>query len=550
MPVKNGATMCPVDVADAPVKTTTTPEGLADIAVQVEAQRAADKAKYDKAPDPTAQQIREATEGGETGDARLFADLNRKRLCYDIAAGKWYRFIGHSWQEHNGALADVDHLARVYYRELLVVDSRIGAKAEGGDKGETEEKYRDALLRRMRELYKVARKKNVLEIVRSGVAGDGEWDRLGIRGDEWDQKPYTIACENGIIELTREAPYYQKRDGKPEDYIKAVVPTPWLGIDAPAPLWVGKFLAVVFKDHPEVVPYMARVIGYALAGDPVAREFFILWGVGANGKGTFIDTLQAVLGKDIAGQVECELFLRNKAIRSSAGARPDMLALRGMRLAVASETSEGRHIDAAEMKRLTGMDTLTGRALHSSTIVQFRPTHVLFQLTNNKPGIDAVDQAMWDRTRLIPFTQRFVKPGEEGEGVHTANEGLREELLQEAPGILAWCVQGWCDYAARGRRLDPPDVVRQETKAYRNEQNIEGRFLLECTEEVPGERVKSKALQIAFDKWREENGEKGGSIARLRKLVKENHDPGKPTKHGTFYPNLRLIYEADEGGLG
>ena len=111
-----------------------------------------------------------------------------------------------------------------------------------------------------------------------------------------------------------------------------------------------------------------------------------MWGIGANGKTTLINALQAVLGQSVVGQIECELFLRNNGIRSSSTARPDLLALRGMRLAVASETGEGRHIDAAELKRLTGRDKLTGRTLYSAKIVTWEPTHTVWQLTNHRPA--------------------------------------------------------------------------------------------------------------------------------------------------------------------
>jgi putative DNA primase/helicase len=547
-----------MDVGDngpalAPDQTPVPVEELNQIIAEVEEQRAADRAQFDRPPEPCALDIRRALDDEELGDARLFCALFRERRVFDLSAGRWYRWVLQYWKEHGSALADVEAVVDLYKREADAAHTSATSRATDGNIDNTNENYRKALLKRIRELSRKTRQKNVLDLAAGGEAGFGtSFDRLGISGTEWDAKPYLLACENGVLELLREPPFYRFRDGRPGDYIKAAVPTKWHGIEAPALRW-QQFLMEVFEDHPEIVPYIARLVGYALSGNPVERVFIILWGCGANGKSVFVGVLQATFGKNIAGQIDCELFLRNKSVRNSAAPRPDLLALRGMRLAVASETGEGRNIDAAELKRLTGMDALTGRALYSNTPVEFRQTQTLFQLTNHRPGADAADQAVWDRTHLVPFTRRFVKPGECGgdQAERPVNENLREELIQEAPGIFAWAVRGWCDYAARalaepGNGLAPPDVVRQTTRSYRAEQDVEGRFLRECCEEVEGASVKAGNLRAAFIEWCDNNGIRTGKVGRLTALVRERHEPGPPTRRGTFYPGIRLLSEREE----
>jgi putative DNA primase/helicase len=252
------------------------------------------------------------------------------------------------------------------------------------------------------------------------------------------------------------------------------------------------------------------------------------------------------------------MFLKNKMHASSEAPSPRILDLRGMRLAMASETGDGRQIDGAELKRLTGGDMMTGRAMRSNTIVKFRPTHTLIQQTNHRPGADATDQAVWDRMLLVPFSERFVKAGEteKKENEHSIDLTLEDDLKQEGPGILAWLLKGWQDYAARhaaenGAGLAPPDVVRQSTTEYRHEQNAEARFLAECCEDVPGSRVKAGDVKKAFDAWCRENNCRG-SIQRLRKMIVVDAPDGtkiheKATdKAGTFYLDMELTPEACE----
>lgn len=533
----------------------------------------------DGKPLPVPGAIRAALEAEEVGDAHLFADIYRDKRCYDLTAKKWYRWAGNYWEEHESIMADLDALVKLYKDEALVASAQASAArkdeveqaADGDAKPRQEspaEKYRKALLKRLRDLNKAQRRENVLKMAREGVAGSGDFDRLGILGTAWDQKPYTLACANGVLELTSTAPnYHEFRPGRPEDYIKAVVPTKWLGINEQAKRW-AEMIVVIFTRHHEVVPFLARLFGYALAGAPIEHIFVVFWGPGRNGKGVIIRTLQFVLGKGICAEIKPEIFLHNPNKADSSRARPEVMKLRGVRLAMGSEIEAGRKMNAAELKNLTGGDRLTGRQLYGEE-QEFVATHTLFQQTNHRIGADAKDQAIWDRMLEVPFLERFVKAGE-GTGAsneHEADLTLEADLKAEASGILAWLVRGWQDYAARHNEkntagLAPPDVVRNSTKAYRNEMDSEARFLAWACEDVRGGRVKAGDVKKAFDAWCHENGIRNGSINLLRKMILKptpdspdntgTHE--KKTSGGTFYLDMELTEEArellDAGGPG
>ena len=106
---------------------------LCRIAAEVEEQRNADRARHERPPEPSAQDIREAIQDGEMGDARLFAALFRGRRVYDIAAGRWYALVRHYWKEYESILADFDELRRLYRCELAAVDNRAGEAAARGE---------------------------------------------------------------------------------------------------------------------------------------------------------------------------------------------------------------------------------------------------------------------------------------------------------------------------------------------------------------------------------------------------------------------------------
>lgn len=498
--------------------------------------------------------IRAAIAAEEVGDAHLFADLYRGKRCYDLGAKQWFRWEGNYWEEHQSPLVDLDAIVKFYEAEKIVAAAKVTP-----DKKDPATQYFNALVKRVHDLNTAKRRENVLKLAAQGIKGaGGDFDRLGIRGTEWDQQPYLLAVKNGVLKLKHEPPFYEFRPGRQEDFIKVVCPTEWLGIDTPAKLW-DKFLQEVFALAPAIVAWLARLIGYALAGNPVERLFVIFWGEGANGKGTFVLTVQSVLGPTIAGSVDSELFLKNKSVRSAATPRPDLLALRGMRLALASENEKGREIDAGELKLLTGNNELTGRWLNSNAKIQFRPTHTLFQETNHEPTADASDKGERDRIMRVPFLSRFVKSAEfkEGqEGVFKINLALKDEMKLEAAGILAWCVRGWCDYAAldakeSGSGLTQPEVMAKGLAEYWEKQDVEGRFLTECLEDSSSD-LKSGDLKTAFDAWCRENDCRG-KINKLRKMIAAPpHGTGTHEKYladgggGTHYRGVDLTEAARE----
>ena len=136
------------------------------------------------------------------------------------------------------------------------------------------------------------------------------------------------------------------------------------------------------------------------------------------------------------------------------------MALRGRRIAWASETNEGRRLDSGRVKLLTGGGFLVGRAPFGKREIAFPQSHTLFLLTNSKPHAPSEDYALWKRLKLLPFAVSFVDdPREPNE--RKADKGLVDKLKGEAPGVLAWLVRGCLEW--QRRELDPPEIVQAAT---------------------------------------------------------------------------------------
>lgn len=292
----------------------------------------------------------------------------------------------------------------------------------------------------------------------------------------------------------------------------------------------------IFNGNLKLVSYVRRLLGYTLVGEVTEHILPILWGSGRNGKGTMLEALAYVLGP-LAGPVQGEMLLSQKWSRSSAAPSADIMALRGRRLAWASETEEGRRLNISRTKWLVGGDTLAGRPPFGRYVIEFRPSHTLFLLTNNKPRATADDYALWRRISLIPFTQSFVnEPVEKDE--HNVDPNLLDKLKLESSGILAWLVQGCLAWQKRG--LKPPKIVEDATKEYRKEEDILSLFLADCCREVRGLTVKGSKLYKAYKWWAESLGYKPWSNTafgtRMTKRFKK-----RKGMHGVFYQDLTLV---------
>ena len=159
----------------------------------------------------------------------------------------------------------------------------------------------------------------------------------------------------------------------------------------------------VFEGREDTVRYVQRAVGYSLTGDTSEECFFLLYGTGRNGKGTFIEALQALL-KEYRETTSFDTFL---AKRFSGNARRS-LRISGSRVVVASESADGRAFATAQLKNLTGGDEVTARFLYANPFT-YKPQFKIWLITNDKPKAPADDYAFWERCKVVPFKHTFER---------------------------------------------------------------------------------------------------------------------------------------------
>lgn len=307
---------------------------------------------------------------------------------------------------------------------------------------------------------------------------------IPVQSEELDVDPYLLACPNGTVDLRTG----ELREASRADYI-----TKCTGVAydpaAKCERW-EKFVLEVMGGDQEMAAFLKRAAGYSLTGVTIERCFFILHGLGSNGKSTFTEMLRNVLS-DYAKVTKMDTFMA----REAGSASNDVAALIGSRIVCASESDFGQRLSESLIKELTsGIGAVTARYLYSEHFT-FEPQFKIWLSTNHKPNIRGVDFGIWDRIRLIPFECRF-----------TIDKKLQSVLKSELPGILRWCIEGCLEWQSGGLR--EPSKIVAATADYRNDQDLLADWLFERTIAEPEAVTPHKLLYEDYLKFCEERADK------------------------------------------
>jgi putative DNA primase/helicase len=388
----------------------------------------------------------EARPRTDLGNSERLASRLQGKALYVYEAKCWYVFTGRRWEpDTTGAVyRHAQDTVRAIYAESENEPTEAERKATAKWAMTSESKTRiDAM-----------------------VALSATIKGMTVSATVFDTDPYLLACNNGTLDLRTG----ELRDSKPEDYISKLAPVDWHGLDTFAPRW-QKFLGEILPNE-EIREFIQVAAGYGATRLSNARAFFICHGSGRNGKGTFLETLRDVLG-DYGHTSKAETFL--VARREGGQASTDVADLKGSRLVITSESRPGAKIDANLIKSLTGDDTINARHLFQRAI-QFKPTWSVFLATNHRPEMPGDDIALWERVKLIPFDVRISDEQKDTD--------LKDKLMAEAPGILAWIVSGAKDYIERG--LEDTSAIREATAEYQTESDPIGDFIARYLDVNPG----------------------------------------------------------------
>jgi putative DNA primase/helicase len=436
------------------------------------------------------------------GNADRFLDAYDHELRSVPQFGAWYCWDGMRWQQDAALL--VAERAKQVIRDLM----REATQLEDPD-------HRRAMCRWAAKCQTPGQVEALLDVARSDP-------RVVRTAAQWDANLDVLNVANGIVDLRTGV---LRPHDRAENHTKVVAVA--YHPDAPCPRWEA-FLARVVPD-PEVRTMLRIAVGYSLTGHTREQCLFLLWGSGRNGKSTFFEILRLLAG-DYAVQADFETFL-DKGM-ANGGARNDLARLHGARVVTTSEASEGKRLNEALVKSLTGGDTIAARFLYKEAF-EFQPQFALWMAANHRPVIRGTDDGIWRRLRLIPFTVQ-IPPDE-------VDKALPEALRAELPGILAWAVSGAMQWYRDG--LPMAHAVASATQAYRDESDSLAPFIDERCEIGDRLSVGATALYEAYAEWAKNTGEHLMSQTVFgRRLTDRGFEASRSTTSGAkIRLGLRLV---------
>ena len=420
----------------------------------------------------------------QRGDAVLFARLGRGKYLYDCTAKTWLIYRDGVWasdQTRQTRRHAVELIASKYLERATRLDEEIAtepptAETPADAKGDHRVAMRNTLRRKAALLNKRKQIDDVLHLAR---------DLCGVRTVDFDLKPAVLNLSNGTFDCATCT--FHKHSWSDMLTRQAQVE---FQSDAKCPHW-ETFIKTICGGDPELAAFIQRALACSVAGKVSANAVHFCYGSGRNGKTTLFTVIKNLLGDYFAPLTIETLLTQFRGGRDSI-AMAELVRLRAARIAWASEIPEGRRLNEALVKDLSGGDVITARALYENPF-QFMPSHTLWLAGNHQPEIRGVDEGIWRRIHMIPFAHQFPKHGEPG---YREFDEVVAELLAEAPGILNWLIAGMHDLRAHG--LNPPAAVRAATEDYRHDSDILKEFIeARCVVE-PRATVVTSELWFAY----------------------------------------------------
>jgi len=372
-----------------------------------------------------------------------------------------------------------------------------------------------------------------------------------------NQDPTLVGFSNGIMELRNQGTDGQLhvlvRPGRPDDRVSFQMGRGMVGLDsipyipydaaAPEQLEIADFFKKIYPD-PVLREYALTLFSSCLEGANREQKFYIMTGVGSNGKSKIVELMSKTFG-EYQETIGTTALTRKRP--DSGAANPDLVVLKCKRFVSMSEPDEGEKINTASMKQLSGEDTVKARALFQDQD-QFVIMAKIFMLCNDLPPVSSTDGGTWRRLRVIPHVAKFVdhdKPTDPLNHVYHKDLMLDGKIARWRPYFAALLVHYYETRYLRTGLKEPAQVTAASTK-YKEENDAFASFAQECLVREIGAEVKIRDVLQRFKEWTKYNpGRKVMQTSTILQKMTELY--GKPVDAaGKVYAGVRLALEDEE----
>lgn len=326
--------------------------------------------------------------------------------------------------------------------------------------------------------------------------------RVEAEPDEFGLTTGTVAVENGLVDLGMAADALRegddhlaadaRRDLRPDDHALAQLPVeydPSAEYDEWADLvaeWAEDGRADALQEY----------VGYCLhiGALPIHRALLLV-GSGANGKGTFLAVVRALLGQDNSTSIELQTLANEKdAVADFYGS-----------IANIDDDLSARKLGAGlgMFKKLIAGDRVRARRLYEDGF-EFDAVGKHLYAANEVPKVDVPDgdEAFWRRWLLVEFSNYYPPSDRDPE--------LRDRLTDDESlsGVLNWAIEGWRELLNQGYFTNEDRLAHDKRERWQAWGESVDKFISECVEKDPeADRISTGEAHQRYQAWCAENNE-------------------------------------------
>lgn len=446
----------------------------------------------------------------DTGNAHRLQDRFGSIIRYSYNRKKWFWWDGKLWRVDDSG--EIKKLA-----DLICDDIKKEAFQEQDEKTQAD---------MLKWASRTASSKGKEAMIKECQHLPG----IPVSQDDMDAYADYINCKNGIVNLRNgeliphESSFMMSKMCNTDYDQSNKKPTLWLS-----------FLNDVTNGDKELQEYIQRCVGYSLTGSTAEQCAYFLYGLGNNGKSTFLDTLADLLG-GYSSNAQPDTLMMKKWSGDSANS--DIARLKGSRFVTSEEPTEGVRLNEGLLKQLTGGSKVTCRFLYGDEF-EYTPEFKIWIATNHKPIVRGTDYGIWRRIKLIPFEVNIPK--------EKVDKDLKLKLKKEFPQIFKWAVDGCIKWRKSG--MTEPQCVQDAVKEYKHEMDLLAGFIEECVEidYESNEKVLAKDLFSAYIRWAKENKEYEMSSKKFFSEIGNRLPDKGRNSTGVFYKHVKLINQEPKG---
>jgi putative DNA primase/helicase len=340
-----------------------------------------------------------------------------------------------------------------------------------------------------------------------------------------------LPFENGLYEMKTT----NFRGFRTEDFVKETIHTKY-SPTSDCPRWLDT-ISYLTRGDLECIRYLQQVLGFLLSSDTIRGVFYFV-GVPNSGKNTLVCTLNDILGNSLASPASKALIHVSRNDDDEQQARRN-LALVGRRFVWIDETNNTDVVDTQKFKSIASTDTrLVARRLRHNAFEFVNKAKVLV-MSNHPPRIDPDDDAAWSRVVYVPFLAAIPE--------HVRRPEFRSEVMAEAPGIIAWCLEGYNDYV-KSNGFVVPEIVSNNIRMWQEDSTPLLEFVRTRCELGVEYECTASILYNAYETWRSNNslgdvGKFNGAPSMMKSLRRllAGEIGDRRTKSGRYVTGITTV---------